>query len=93
MLESQTGPGKYPAIFIRGGAMTIGAADKAYITKLPVEYTEDGFIPLLEQPIHPDFFRAVIINLDDEWLTVCNCRKKARSSIELTAAGRGRDQS
>jgi hypothetical protein len=75
LLESQAGPGKFPAIFIRGGAMTIGVTDKAYIAKLPPEFSEGGFIPLLDQALHKDFFRVVIINLDDEWLAICNCRR------------------
>jgi hypothetical protein len=75
LLESQAAPGRFPAIFVRGGAMTIGVTDKAYITALPAEYTEGGFISLLDEPLHKDFFRVVIINLDSEWLAVCNCRK------------------
>jgi hypothetical protein len=75
ILESQLAPGKHPAIFIRGGVMAIGVTDKDYITRLPPEYTEGGFMPLLDEPLHSDFFRVVIINLDSEWLAVCNCRK------------------
>ena len=75
LLESQIKPGHFPAISIRGGAITIGAVDRAYISNLPVEFGEDGFIALLDEPLHDDFFRIVIINFDDEWLTVSNCRK------------------
>jgi hypothetical protein len=75
LLESQVTPGKFSSIFIRGGAVTLGTVDREYISSLPVEYGEDGFITLLDEAIHDDFFRVVVINLDDDWLTVCNCRK------------------